>query len=107
MVAACATFHDCNSRKQFEARAVPKQGTRCARAEGHDRDLAGELQGAQESSVNLSPPSHLLQWVPAYLTHEVTQKRFRTLMSASPRGRPPPNAFAAFHWPRPPPARAF
>src|SRR6266566_5266181 len=55
-LAACATFHDCNSRKQFEARAVPKQGTRCARAEGRDRDLAGELQGAQESSVNLSPP---------------------------------------------------
>src|SRR5262245_15168976 len=38
------------------SKAVPKQGTRCARAEGHDRDLAGELQGAQESSVNLSPP---------------------------------------------------
>jgi len=31
-------FHHCNSRKQFEA-VVPKQGTRCARAEGYDRDL--------------------------------------------------------------------
>ena len=29
LLAARATFHLCNSRKQFEAGAVPKQGSRC------------------------------------------------------------------------------
>src|SRR6516164_8863923 len=65
LLAARVTFHLCNSRKQFEAGAVPKQGSRCARPEGHDRDLAGEgkLQRAQESRVNSQParsqPIHL------------------------------------------------
>jgi hypothetical protein len=39
LIAARATFHLCNSRKQFEAGAVPKQGSQCARPEGQDRDL--------------------------------------------------------------------
>jgi phasin len=47
-----------HSRKQFRGIGRPKQGTRCARAKGHDRDLrAGEgklHQGAQDSGVHLS-----------------------------------------------------
>ena len=57
LIAARATFHHCNSRKQFEQWPYQSKAL-SVHVEGYDRDLAGEgkPQGAQGSSVNLGLP---------------------------------------------------